>query len=159
MPIPRSGRPRPGPAPVPLERRRLLGNPGKRTLPRATKALAPVLVLEPVHHSATGAELVQGLLDAGASAWVSRTDQLGLLRLLAEGWDERRELRRNLSTEPMGSPSATRLRRDLRDLERQITTWLSLLGLTPADRGRLGVAEVRAQSALDRIRTNRGRAG
>ena len=42
-------------------------------------------------------------------------------------------------------------------LEAQITKWLSLLGLTPSDRGRLGVAEVRAQSALERIRAERAR--
>jgi len=42
--------------------------------------------------------------------------------------------------------------------ETQLTKWMSLLGLTPSDRGRLGVAEVKAQSALERIRASRAKA-
>ena len=41
--------------------------------------------------------------------------------------------------------------------ETQITKWMNLLGLSPSDRGRLGVAEVKAQSALERIRANRAK--
>lgn len=41
--------------------------------------------------------------------------------------------------------------------EAQLTKWMNLLGLTPADRGRLGVAEVKAQSALERIRASRAK--
>ena len=34
----------------------------------------------------------------------------------------------------------------LRELEKRLTTWLGLLGLNPADRGRLGLAQVRTKA-------------
>lgn len=39
--------------------------------------------------------------------------------------------------------------------EAQITKWLSLLGLSPSDRGRLGVAEVKARSKLEELAARR----
>ena len=48
----------------------------------------------------------------------------------------------------------------LATVETQITKWLSLLGLTPSDRSRLGVAEVKAQSTLELLAAKRtGRQG
>jgi hypothetical protein len=44
-----------------------------------------------------------------------------------------------------------RMRRGLRELDRQIVSNLSLLGFTPADRSRLGVAEVKARSKLEEL--------
>lgn len=35
--------------------------------------------------------------------------------------------------------------------ETQITKWLSLLGLSPSDRGRLGVAEVKARTKIEEL--------
>jgi hypothetical protein len=40
----------------------------------------------------------------------------------------------------------------LRDLERQLVANLSLLGFTPTDRSRLGVAEVKKISKLEVLR-------
>jgi hypothetical protein len=42
-------------------------------------------------------------------------------------------------------------RRALRELDRQIISSLSLLGFTPSDRTKLGVAEVKAASKLDEL--------
>lgn len=50
----------------------------------------------------------------------------------------------------------------LDELEKRIAAWLAALGLTPADRSRLGVAEVKARSKLEALRdrrASRGRAG
>jgi hypothetical protein len=44
-----------------------------------------------------------------------------------------------------------RLRRGLRELDRQIISNLSLLGFTPSDRSKLGVAEVKAMSKLEEL--------
>jgi hypothetical protein len=159
-----------GRPPKPIEQKRLLGNPGKRALPAPIVALAPVMRLEPAARASTGAELVAALLQAGASTWVATTDQLGLLALLADGWDERARLRDLLDLAPPADGTAAELRswrkyvidtrRDLRDLEKQITSWLSLLGLTPTDRSRLGVAQVKAATTLETLRTRRAsRAG
>ena len=45
-----------------------------------------------------------------------------------------------------GPPKAADLAAMLRELERQLTTWLAQLGLNPADRGRLGLALVQAKA-------------
>ena len=45
----------------------------------------------------------------------------------------------------------SRMRRGLRDLDRLIIGNLSLLGFTPSDRSRLGVAEVKAQSKYQQL--------
>jgi P27 family predicted phage terminase small subunit len=38
------------------------------------------------------------------------------------------------------------------ELNAQITAWLSLLGFTPSDRARLGLAEIRVANELDQFR-------
>jgi hypothetical protein len=43
-------------------------------------------------------------------------------------------------------------RRALRQLDSQIMHGLSLLGFTPTDRSRLGIAEVKRQSKLEELR-------
>ena len=40
----------------------------------------------------------------------------------------------------------------LRDVEKQLTLWLSSLGLNPRDRGSLGLTEVRAKTGLAALR-------
>jgi hypothetical protein len=47
------------------------------------------------------------------------------------------------------------MRRGLRELDRQIVSNLSLLGFTPSDRARLGVAEVKAKSKLEELMERR----
>ena len=43
------------------------------------------------------------------------------------------------------------MRVTLRELDKQITNAYSLLGFTPSDRSRLGVAEVKKESKLDEL--------
>jgi hypothetical protein len=64
--------------------------------------------------------------------------------------DERWNLRVKVMTE-----GQARDRRALRDLDRAIQSQLSLLGLTPADRSRLGVAEVKKLSKIAELRNMR----
>lgn len=152
--MPRTGRP-----PKPTELKRLLGNPGKRRLsPPPVSALPAVTHLAPIDPDAeTGVELVQRILDAGASAWIGSTDQPAALHLIAQGWDERQALRsfiaRNGYSDPLGKERPEMKRLGI--VEKQITTWLSLLGLTPTDRSRLGVAEVKARTKLEELRARR----
>lgn len=96
----------------------------------------------------------QAFLDAGASAWLSRTDQVGLLRLIDEAWSERESLRaRWIASDYSNGTVAKRLG----DVEANLTKWLSLAGLTPSDRSRLGLAEVKAMSKLEELRSKAGR--
>jgi hypothetical protein len=46
-------------------------------------------------------------------------------------------------------------RRGLRELEKSIYSNLSLLGFTPTDRSRLGVAEVKKMSKLEELMTRK----
>ena len=77
--------------------------------------------------------------------WLARTDApaLALLRSLL---DEREPLRVDAVA---GSSEA---RKHLRDLDKQIISLLGQLGFDPASRARLGLAEVKAQSVLEKLR-------
>jgi hypothetical protein len=51
------------------------------------------------------------------------------------------------------------LYKQLNDLERLITSNLGLLGFTPSDRTRLGLAEVKAQSKLEELMARKEQRG
>jgi len=142
-----------GRPPKTLEEKKRLGNPGKRPLPRPITAIRPVQVevsSDPEPH--TGAELVAALMRAGAGSWIGETDAVATLRLVLQGWDERERLRalieehghtqHNKDGVVIARPEVAMLR----ELERSLTAWLSQLGLNPADRGRLGLAQVQAKA-------------
>lgn len=143
---------RPGPPPKPLEQKRRMGNPGKRSLPVAgSLALVPPATAASIE--ALGPLGVE-LMEAGASAWLGRTDQLVLLRLIEDGWTERMQLRsRWIASDFSNDGIAKRLGK----VEDDLTKWVQLAGLTPVDRSRLGVAEVKAQSTLEALRESRAR--
>ena len=156
--MPRTGRP-----PTPTEVKRRRGTLRKDRMGPGPLTVLPAVVSIPREQpELDGRAFVQQILDAGAAAWISTSDQLGTLTLLREAWDERRALRRALMENPPSDLPPKLLigwystsRRELRDLEKQITTWLSLLGLTPTDRSRLGVAEVKARSKLEELADRR----
>jgi hypothetical protein len=100
-----------------------------------------------------GQDLWDRIWGMGAT-WVSDRTDLELLTMTCEMVDERW----NLRVKVMQSDDAA-MRRGLRELDRQIVSNLSLLGFTPSDRSRLGVAEVKAKSKLEELmerRANRG---
>lgn len=96
-----------------------------------------------------GTELWDRVWSMGAS-WISDKTDLELLIMTCEMVDERW----NLRVKVMQTDDA-RMRRGLRELDRQIVTNLSLLGFTPADRSRLGVGEVKAADVLDKLEQRR----
>ena len=98
----------------------------------------------------TRLELVEALMAAGAGEWISEVDALTTLRLVKDAWDERAVLRGVIAREGHTQEVDGRIwaRPEvgmLRELEKRLTTWLGLLGLDPADRGRLGLAQVKAK--------------
>ena len=133
----------------PIEQKRLLGNPGKRALPDQNE----VVLLEPVDQTPEpprpllkyGRDLWERVWGIGAT-WVSDKTDIELLVMTCEMIDERW----NLRVQVMQNDDA-RMRRGLRELDRQIVSNLSLLGFTPSDRSRLGVAEVKARSKLEEL--------
>ena len=131
----------------PIEQKRLLGNPGKRALPSGTIAI-PMVIEPPEPHRPLlkyGQELWDKVWDMGAT-WISPNTDTELLLMTCEMIDERW----NLRIKVMQTDDA-RLRRGLRELDRQIVSQLSLLGFSPADRSKLGVAEVKAMSKLEEL--------
>jgi hypothetical protein len=131
----------------PIEQKRMLGNPGKRALP--SNAIEIAMVTETPQPTRPllkyGQELWDKVWGMGAT-WISPNTDSELLLMTCEMIDERW----NLRVKVMQTDDA-RLRRGLRELDRQIVSNLSLLGFSPADRSRLGVAEVKAASKLEEL--------
>jgi hypothetical protein len=100
--------------------------------------------LEPFQRQA--ADLFADIMQAG-SAWFARTDgvQLAMLR---ESLEERERLL------PVAE-SSTEARKQLRELNREIADWLTQLGFNPTARARLGLAEVKAASTLEKLQAKR----
>ena len=125
--------------PVPNERKRALGNPGKRALPKETSLTILPGSAQPPEPPLPLGDVGRGLWETAwqhAAAWMAPTDAHALL-LTCQALDEREALRADALT------GDWRTRNSLRAIDRQIIDGLSLLGFTPVDRTRLGVAEVR----------------
>ena len=125
----------------------MLGNPGKRALPENALAIPMVTEIPEPHRPLLkyGQELWDKVWSMGAT-WISPNTDTELLLMTCEMIDERW----NLRVKVMQTDDA-RLRRGLRELDRQIVSNLSLLGFSPTDRSRLGVAEVKARSKLEEL--------
>ena len=99
-------------------------------------------------------EVGRALLDAGGATWLARTDQIVLLRLLDEGMTEYATLRQRWVASDFGNETVMKR---LGTLEEHLTKWLSLAGLSPTDRGKLGVTAVKAKSKLEELEDRRAR--
>ena len=126
-------------------------------MPRRRPVVAPVPVLV-----VTGPEIPAGLGEAGQAAWtrtwadtpwLTEVDY-DVVLLLSESEDERQALR----VAVMAGAGTWRDRVALRQLDAQIRALLTLLGLTPMSRHRLGAsASTGATSVLDELRAKRAR--
>jgi non-ribosomal peptide synthetase component E (peptide arylation enzyme) len=92
-----------------------------------------------------GMQLWQAAMTTGAN-WIARNSDTQLLLMVCEQMDRRTDLIAKID-----ETQEWRLYRALHDLEKMISTNLSMLGFTPADRTRLGLAEVKAMSKLDQL--------
>jgi hypothetical protein len=140
--------------PKPIEVKRKLGNPGQRALPDTSETILiePISELPEPHRQLfdAGLELWNRTWSMG-QLWISPKTDIELLLMTCEMLDERVRLRAYV----WNNPEAWRERKALRELEKNITNSLSLLGFTPTDRSRLGVAEVKAKSKLEELRAKR----
>ncbi|MCI0633888.1 MAG: P27 family phage terminase small subunit [Actinobacteria bacterium] len=155
----RSGRP-----PKPTERKRAAGNPGKRKLPKPLSIVpaASGTPAPPVPLERAGSELWR-LVWAEASEWLAPSD-VPLVALLAQFADERDRWLALAAEEGITHTTrhgAIRVHpgvAEARRLEASMLTCLSLLGLSPSDRSRLGLSEVRRMSSLADLMQRRHRA-
>ena len=109
-------------------------------------ALAAVSPVDQAPHDKSPADLFTEIMDAG-SAWFARTDGIQL-SMLRESLEERARL------VPVAE-SSTEARKQLRELNREIADWLTALGFNPTARARLGLAEVKAASTLEKLQAKR----
>ena len=161
--MPRTGRP-----PKPIEQKRLTGNPGKRPLP------APIVALRPAIPSPTslppsfdtGEELIRHLVAEGADRWIGQTDA-GMLRLVLDDWNMRARLLAFVDEHGVSYQSESKVSGVqyhqwpevtlLTKVEERLDKRMAALGLDTSSRGRLGVAEIRAQTKLELLMASRPR--
>jgi hypothetical protein len=145
----RNGRP-----PVPTERKRALGNPGKRSLPKTAAVVsldAAVEIPDPPRPLGPGGTQLWTRAWLAARSWLSPQTDVETLLMVCEPVDERIALRITVLRDGVAED-----RKALRDLDKQVLNGLSILGFTPTDRARLGLAEVKAISTLERLKQQRG---
>jgi hypothetical protein len=140
-----------GRPPKPIEQKRALGNPGRRPLPtEGSLVLLPSMYEIPEPPRPLVTEAAKALWNRTWSmgqTWLSPQTDIELLLMTCEMVDERWNLRIKVLQD-----NRPEERKGLRDLERQLVANLSLLGFTPTDRSRLGVAEVKKISKLEALR-------
>lgn len=141
----------------PVEQKRLLGNPGKRALPDESAIMLIPQAKEIPEPSRPllkyGQELWYRVWESGVG-WISPNTDLEILLMTCEMIDERWNLRVRVMTD-----NDPKDRRGLREIDRQIVSNLGLLGFTPSDRSRLGVAEVKKQSKLEELLARKAERG
>lgn len=131
--------------PKPTELKRQLGNPGKKALPKSVAYLEGGYVEPARPLEFAGKQLWDSAMTTGAN-WIARNSDTQLLLMTCEQMDRRTDL--------IGKIHETdewRLYRALHDLEKMISSNLALLGFTPTDRTRLGLAEVKTASKLEEL--------
>ena len=137
----------PNPA-KPIEQKRLLGNPGKRAMPKSENTIAIqggwVEPLRPLEYA--GKQLWDSVFKNG-ELWVSSRTDIHLLQMTCEQLDRREMLNSLLVDEPTDKNLLMRIA----EIEKLITSNLGLLGFTPSDRSRLGLAEIKAKSKLQEL--------
>lgn len=146
-----------GRPPKPAEIKRLTGNPGKRKLPNEREIVLLPAALEAPEPTRPllkyGREVWDKVWEVGVN-WISPNTDIELLLMTCEMIDERWNLRVKVM-----QTDDHKLRRGLRELDKQIINNLSLLGFTPADRSRLGWAEVKAKSKLEELLAKKAERG
>jgi hypothetical protein len=145
-----------GRPPKPIEQKRKNGNPGQRKLPdlKNVISLPPIKGDAPLHLSDAGQKM---WADVRAMApWIANTDGK-LLVELCEKMDRKYELQAKMAQSDFvlytdkGYAYANPLFGMLNTVEGDIIKLLSLLGLTPIDRSKLGVAEVTTKGKLAQL--------
>ena len=134
----------------PTEVKRKLGNPGRRPLPnqQEIQMFDPVVsVPEPARPLLKYGREFWDKVWLNGLQWISVNTDSELLLMTCELVDERWNLRVRVM-----QSNDWRERRALRELDDRIIRNLSLMGFTPADRSRLGVAEVKAISKMEALK-------
>ena len=136
----------------PIEMKKKLGNPGKRAMP----AEGTLMQIEGGYRDPlrtlgeAGYQLWREVFEVGG-LWISARTDIHLLQMVCELLDRREILREEF----LADPTERKINMSLLETEKLIQSSLSLLGFTPSDRSRLGLAEVKAKSKLEELMERR----
>lgn len=143
---------------VPLELKRMRGNPGHQRLPdvRTTQALTSAVDIDMTEHvpaqlKQAGTALWAYVWTAGAT-WISPQTDAAAVTMLCETTDFAQIMRAKF----IETGEICYSREYIAATDKQIAL-LRELGLTPAARSKLGVAEVKSKSRLEQLRLDRER--
>ena len=131
--------------PKPAELKRQLGNPGRRPIAKPASYVEGGYIepFRPLEFA--GKQLWDSAMTTGQT-WIARNSDTQLLLMTCEQMDRRTSLISKIE-----ETDEWRLYRALHDLEKMISSNLALLGFTPTDRTRLGLAEVKTASKLEEL--------
>ena len=133
--------------PVQIEKKRLLGNPGKRALPgEDAVVLHQDTVDAPEDLGTAGLRLWNRVFGEG-EIWVSSRLDVELLERTCRALDRLVVLDRLFEEDPAERKTVM----SINETEKLLASNLGLLGFTPADRARLGLAEIKRQSKLEEL--------
>jgi hypothetical protein len=134
----------------PVEVKRQLGNPGKRAMPSPEIVLHAGKVDAPEDLGKAGRALWSRVFDEG-EIWVSPRIDFVLLERVCRALDRVVVLEQLFDEEPGNRQTVM----SINETDKVIFSGLGLLGFSPADRARLGLAEVKRQSKLDELMAKR----
>ena len=152
---------RPGRKSKPTELKRRAGNPGHRPLPEPL-SIVPMLATSPTppeRLGSVGSDL-WALVWRDGQEWLAPSDA-PLVGLLCSAADEREAWLEVVTREgptfttERGYSGIHPLISQVRAIGRDMVSMLSLLGFTPSDRARLGLAEVRRMTHLSELMQRR----
>lgn len=138
--------------PKPIEQKRLLGNPGKRAMPGDDSTITLYSGrVEPLFPLGEAGQKLWDSVFGEGELWISPRTDVAWLQVVCELLDRREVLKQ----EWMADPADRKLNMSLLETEKLLQSGLGLLGFTPTDRSRLGVAEVKAKSKLEELMERR----
>ena len=125
----------------------MLGNPGKRAMPgEDALVLYSGRVDAPEDLGPAGLALWARVFDEG-EIWISPRLDVVLLERVCRALDRQTELERLFDEDPTNRQTVM----SINETDKLIFSGLGLLGFTPSDRAKLGLAEIKRQSKLDEL--------
>jgi len=138
--------------PKPVEQKRFNGNPGGKRLPDKDATIALFAgSREPLAPLGEAGQALWDSVFSQGQLWISPRTDVAWLQVVCELLDRREVLKVEWLADPTNRP----VNMSLLETEKMIQSGLGLLGFTPTDRSRLGVAEVKAKSKLEELMERR----
>lgn len=136
----------PNPA-VPVERKRMLGNPGKRAMPGADVVMLEAGQVDAPEGLGKAGLRLWGAVFGEGELWISPRLDVDLLERTCRALDRLVVLDSLFEQDPANRQTVM----SINETEKVLASQLGLLGFTPSDRARLGLAEIKRQSKLEEM--------